>query len=202
MSHSHRKDTEFLKNVRFSDSVEAWVLQAKGFYYSADSALKGNDVVRNKIIKRDFISSEEGFLNNFCLKTVCYLLSHSIEASLKAIYLLKGGDQSTEEFSHDVIKLRDILISKYSLEKSYFDRDTIELAETILYWYGRYHRPKKNKIDQSIKKIYQESEDPKMYTSKFSPKETYSKLKILSENLLKSLPEVNSTSHLVFEPFC
>ena len=73
---------ELLKKARLSDYPNAWILQAKGFRFAAEGQLQSSKT------KNKFISSEEAYLLRFSYKTACYLLAHSIELALKALYKL------------------------------------------------------------------------------------------------------------------
>ncbi len=73
---------EYLKKSRFGDFPNAWILQAKGFRFAAEGQLQSRKT------KNKFVSSKEVYLSRFSYKIACYLLSHSIELALKALYKL------------------------------------------------------------------------------------------------------------------
>lgn len=181
-----------------SDLPVAWILQAKGFYYSSQIMLNG---IR-KTGGKSYISMEEVYLKNACYKTACYLLAHTIELLLKAIYCSSGGDD-VEQFSHNVLKLSQHLINVDVLKKSDTDDESLELAFILLDWYGRYHRPKKGHVQKKIKELWIPCpEKPDMLKRKFNlNNESYGKLEATVKSLIAMVPvSPASIGHLVFDP--
>lgn len=191
---------EFLKNARFGDHPNAWILQAKGFRYAAEGQLQSSKT-KNKLI-----STEEAFSLRFSYKTACYLLAHSIELALKALYKLtqKTEDPSAEKFSHGLIKLEGELVKKGVLKTNEIDKHTLEVAYILLAWFGRYHKPLESKLDTVIDNLFVESEtDPVMVENKYSIDfTTYAKLAAIADCLLNKVRlNEGSMDRLLFDPF-
>lgn len=67
---------ELLKEARFGNHPNGWLLHAKGFRFVAEGQL-----LSSKTDKK-LVSGEEAFLLRFAYKSACYSLAHSIERAL------------------------------------------------------------------------------------------------------------------------
>lgn len=190
---------KFLENVKFEDITPAWTLQAKGFYNAADTMLIG---LRSKP-SSSFVSFSESHKNKFCYKTACYLMAHSIECGLKALYC-KAAGEDVAEFSHKLFELRADLLSRGLIKETEINKETLHLAEILLQWYGRYHRPHKKIILNMIREIYTPCpENPDMLENKYQINDkSYNELKAVASFLIGKLPNYEATIFpLVFDPF-
>lgn len=190
-----------METVVFSDLPIAWALQAKGFYYSAESLLRGNTITAGK----KFVSTEEIYLSHAALRTACYLLAHTLELCLKALYCLNEREEAdVEKYSHDIRKLLKFLVDKQIISEQDVHQESFELAYLLLDWYGRYHRPLKKKIEKTFNKLYIQSPDnSELWMKKFNiDNESYGKLHVMAKIMLNMLNiQPASIEHLIFDPF-
>lgn len=130
-------------------------------------------------------------------------MAHTIELTLKAIYCLHIGDD-VEKYSHGILKLLNDLMDKNVIKKCDVDNETFELASILLAWHGRYHRPNKKKIKETIKKLWIPLPDnPDMLRRKFDiNNESYGKLDVTAKILMQMVPiPAESIMPIVFDPF-
>ena len=189
---------KFLENVKLSNLPLAWSVQARGFYYSAEALLNGNEIAKGKKI----ISTEEAYLSRFGYKTACYLMSHTIELCLKAIYCLFTANEDVEKYSHKILNLLEVLIEKNIINKTEINNETFELSYLLLDWYGRYHKPKN--VQEKIQKYWITAPDnSEMLKRKYEiNSETYKRLKEMAQFLLRKIPDSSkSIGLLIFDPF-
>ena len=161
---------DLLRNYRFSDNPNAWILEAEGFKNSARLLLQAQ---KNPAHPRPkFVAISETNLHSSTSKIACYLYSVAIELFLKALYSLTKApedQEKTESFSHNVKRLNHKLITKSILQADELDQDALELTNIMLAWYGRYFKPQPDKIESVIKSCFEEvPEQPRMLKSKFS----------------------------------
>lgn len=102
---------ELLKNVRFSNLVNAWVLQAQSFRYCAEFVRKGRNP---PVMKGGFISSENAYLSNSAHKIACYMVAHAIEVK-------EGQIWSCEKILFTTPDLT-LYISKWNLSASIYSQ--------------------------------------------------------------------------------
>jgi len=196
---------DLLRNYRFSDNPNAWILEAEGFKNSAHLLLQSQKNPSHPRPK--FVAMSETNLHSSTNKIACYLYSVAIELFLKALYSLTKtpeDQEKTESFSHNVKKLNQTLIAKGILQTDELDQQALELANIMLAWYGRYFKPQPDKIENVIKSCFEEvPEQPGMLKSKFSiNSETTAKLECTA-TLLSSKVRVNPASidFLLFSSF-
>jgi len=196
---------DLLKNYRFSDNPNAWILEARGFCRSAELLLQS--LKNRRPAPSKFISAEEINLNYMCNKIASYLYSIAIELFLKGLYCLNKtseDQEKTESFRHDTIKLNQKLIAKKILKQDELSKETLKLANIILEWSGRYYKPQRDKIDEIIESHFEEVPDqPEMVKPKFSiNSETITKLKDMAKQLSDKAPaNLSSIESLLFLPF-
>jgi HEPN domain-containing protein len=205
-----RKD--ILNDYVFSDVPIAWILQANSYYEAGEALLIGariKDQQANPVLpdgRRSF-ALDSVHTNRSLYKIACYLLSHAIEANLKALYSLtkQEGDKSVESFSHNITRLLKTLIEKKVIDKNEVDNEIMELAELLLAWFGRYHKPLDNKKEKVIEKYYKEVPgEPSMLQKKYEINlNTYHKLAEVFQLLVKKInrPNEHSIDHFLFDPF-
>jgi hypothetical protein len=192
-----------LKNHRFGDHPSAWIIEARGFRYSAQLLLQSLRSQRSS----EFISIDESSVTQSCNKTICYLFSVAIELFLKALYSNSkspSDQKKTESFGHDIKKLNLELMHKNILQKNELDDNTLELAYIILAWHGRYHKPRSDKTDNTIELYFEEIPDqPELVKPKFNiTTESVTKLELMA-TLLFNKTNVNLPfmDLLFFTPF-
>lgn len=194
----------FLKNHRFGNNPHGWALESKSFYDSATLLLATLKTMPQQM----FISIEDIHKNSSYLKTTCFLLSISVELSLKAIYSNQitsdNKQKKVESFSHNIKELNSILIELKVLDENELCKESLELGYILLSWYGRYHKPLEKNRDAAIRAYFEDvHNDPNMVKPKFEINiQTTNMLKILAEHLLEKI-KINpaSISYLLYTPF-
>ena len=128
----------------FADRPENWIRHAISFSHTAELIMRG--IERGVEKRENFLSTtQDQYLEYSAYRQACYFQAHVIELCMKGIYcLLKTPhDKPSESISHNIRDALDKSIIKnfLPLNKLIGYDKTIELADMLLKWAGRYYKP-------------------------------------------------------------
>lgn len=168
-----------LKELVFADSPKNWLVHSQGFYHAGCQlirVLQGNEEQFSKII-----IDEMFFYHRYSYKIAIFLLSHATELLLKASISYYNRNNPANmldkpaSYGHKAKQMFNDLIKVNHIAKNDGDNDLIELMDTFLRWYGRYHSPHEKQIDNSLELDYVKDEN-ETYHFKHDFADVYKKL--------------------------